>query len=132
MNTARMANTSNPIRPTPAPPNTTSPRAMLSIAIPPARGVRLSCEALTAPVEVSVVMVAHSTEAPMPLRTSLPSMLPPACVADAVWSAPARARFGLPACSLAYITPTLSTSSAAAAAKRAQPWRWFPANRPKR
>ena len=130
MKTARMAKTSRPMRPTPTPPKTTSPRAMLSIAMPPASGVRLSCDALTAPVEVSVVMVAHSAEAPMPKRTSLPSRLPPACVDVAAWSAPTLVRLGLPVCSLQYMTPTLSTTSTMAAAKSAQPCRWLPANRP--
>ena len=66
----------------------------------------------------------------MPNRTSLPSWLPPACVAVAAWVAPALVRFGLPSCSLTNITPTLSTTSAIAAAKSAQPWRWFFANFP--
>ena len=130
MNTARMANTSSPTTPTPTPPNTTSPRAMLSIAMPPASGVRLSCDVLTAPVEVSVVMVVHNTEAPMPLRTSLPSWLPPACVEVAAWSAPTLVRFGLPVCSLQNMTATLITTSTMAAAKSAQPCRWSPANLP--
>ena len=42
MNTARMAKMSRPMMPTPTPPKTTSPSAMLSIAMPPASGVRLS------------------------------------------------------------------------------------------
>ena len=37
----------------------------------------------------------------MPKRTSLPSMLPPACSALAAWSTPSAARRGLPACSAA-------------------------------
>ena len=40
-----------------------------------------SCMPLTAPQLVSVVMVANSAELAIPNRTSLPSMLPPACVA---------------------------------------------------
>ena len=36
---------------------------------------------LTAPQEASVVTVANSAELAMPKRTSLPSMLPPACKA---------------------------------------------------
>ena len=49
MNTARIAKISMPMTPTPTPPKTISPSAMLSIAMPPASGVRLSCAVLTAP-----------------------------------------------------------------------------------
>ena len=116
--------------PTPTPPNTTSPRAMLSMAMPPASGVRLSIEEFTAPVDVSVVTVDQRTDPPIPLRTSLPSWLPPACVAVAACVAPALVRFGLPVCSLQNMTPTLSTTSTMAAAKSAQPCRWLPASLP--
>ena len=101
MKTARMALTSSPMMPTPTPPNTTSPRAMLSIAVPPASGVRLSCPVLTAPVEVSVVTLANRDESAMPKRTSLPSMLPPAWVEVSAWFAPSLVRIGLPFCSFA-------------------------------
>ena len=47
------------------------------MAKPPAIGVRLSCAVLTAPHEVSVVVVAQRIESAIPKRTSLPSMLPP-------------------------------------------------------
>ena len=96
----------------------------------PASGVRLSCAVFTAPVEVTVVDVAQRADAPMPLRTSLPSWLPPDCRAVDVWSAPALVRLGLPTCSLTNITLTLSTTRTIAAAKSAQPCRWLPANCP--
>ena len=55
--------------------------------------------ALTAPQEASVVTVANSAELAMPKRTSLPSMLPPACSALAAWSTCSAAKAGLPAAS---------------------------------
>ncbi len=39
--------------------------------------MKLSCMALTEPLEAPVVKVAHVTDCGMPKRTSLPSMLPP-------------------------------------------------------
>ena len=77
MNTARIAKMSMPYRPEPTPPNTISPSAMLSIAMPPASGVRLSWLALTAPHDAAVVEFANTAVCAMPKRTSLPSMLPP-------------------------------------------------------
>ena len=130
MNTARIAKTSRPMTPTPTPPNTISPRAMLSIAMPPASGVRLSWAAFTAPHEVSVVVVAQRIELAMPKRTSLPSMLPPGWAAVAVCVAPARVRFGLPFCSEMYMTVMLMITSAMAAANSAHPCFWSPAKRP--
>ena len=130
MNTARMATTSSPMMPTPTPPNTTSPRAMLSSAMPPASGVRLSWALLTAPHEVSVVTVAKRIELVIPKRTSLPSMLPPAWVEVSASLAPSLARIGLPFCSLAYITATLKSRITMAAVNSVQPWRWLPAKRP--
>ena len=66
----------------------------------------------------------------MPLRTSLPSWLPPDCVEVAAWSAPTLVRLGLPVCSLQNITPTLMITSTMAAENSAQPCRWLPANLP--
>ena len=43
-----------------------------------------SCIELTEPLEAAVVAAAQSAELAMPKRTSLPSMLPPACVALSV------------------------------------------------
>ena len=116
--------------PTPTPPNTTSPSAMLSIAMPPASGVRLSCEELTAPVEVSVVTVAHSTEAPMPLRTSLPSWLPPACVEVAAWVGPDPGQVGVAGLLAPEHDAHAHHHEHHGAAKSAQPCRWLPANLP--
>ena len=47
----------------------------------PASGIKLSCMVLTAPQDASVVTTVNSDELAMPNRTSLPSMLPPACEA---------------------------------------------------
>ena len=68
---------SRPLRPTPTPPGLTSPSIMWVIAIPPPSGVMLSCIEFTDPFDVPVVVAAHSPEAPVPKRTSLPSRLPP-------------------------------------------------------
>ncbi len=54
---------------------------MLTSGTAPPSGVKLSCMALTAPHEASVVTVANKAELAMPKRTSLPSMLPPDCSA---------------------------------------------------
>ena len=51
-------------------------------AVPPS-GVNESCIAFTEPFDAAVVAVAHSVELTMPKRPSLPSMLPPACRAEA-------------------------------------------------
>ena len=53
-----------------------SPSWMLNIGTNPPIGVKLSCIALTAPHDASVVTAANSAEAAVPKRTSLPSMLP--------------------------------------------------------
>ena len=55
--------------------------------------------ALTAPQEASVVTVVKSAELAMPKRTSLPSMLPPACSALGAWSTSRAAKAGLPCAS---------------------------------
>ena len=87
-------------------------------------------DALTAPHDVSVVVVAQRIESAMPKRTSLPSMLPPAWVEVSFSLAPSLARIGLPFCSLAYITATLMSRITMAAANSAHPCRWLPAKRP--
>ena len=79
-NTATMANSRMPNRPEPGPPTMTSSSIMLDIITRPDSGMKLSCIALTAPSEEAVVTVANSADWPMPKRTSLPSMLPPACM----------------------------------------------------
>ena len=60
---------------------------LISGTMPPS-GVNESCMALTQPQLASVVIVAKSAESAIPKRTSLPSMLPPGCVALAFWSMP--------------------------------------------
>ncbi len=83
MKTASTAITMIPYRPEPTPPKITSPSCMLTIGTSPPSGVKLSCIELTAPHEVSVVTVAQSADSTIPKRISLPSMLPPLCVAVA-------------------------------------------------
>ena len=63
-----------PYIPDPTPPKMTSPICMLTRVTSPPKGVRLSCMALTAPHEASVVTVANMADPKMPKRTSLPSM----------------------------------------------------------
>ncbi len=70
-----------------------------------------------------MVAVAHSAELAMPKRTSLPSMLPPDCSADACWSTPSLARIGFPACSAVTQTASIATKMIVIAASTAQPWR---------
>ena len=50
---------------------------MLVSGTRPPIGVKLSCQALIAPQEASVVSVANREESTMPKRTSFPSILPP-------------------------------------------------------
>ena len=78
-NTVTMQNNSIPKSPEPTPPTMTSSTIMFAMSNPPDKGMKLSCMALTAPLDESVVTVANSEDAAMPKRTSLPSMLPPAC-----------------------------------------------------
>ncbi len=81
MNTVKMMKITMPYMPDPTPPKMTSPSEMLTSGISPPSGVNESCMPLTAPQLVSVVMVAHNAVLAMPKRTSLPSMLPPDCIA---------------------------------------------------
>jgi hypothetical protein len=60
MNTERMANTSMPYMPEPTPPGVISPNWMLAMVTSPPSGVKLSWEALTAPVLVDVVASANA------------------------------------------------------------------------
>ncbi len=62
----------------------------------------------------------------MPKRVSLPSMLPPACMALAAWSTPKGGSNGLPACSAGMMAITASTNITVIAASTAQPWRRSP------
>ena len=71
-----------------------------------------------------MVLAAKVPEAPIPKRTSLPSMLPPACAwgtSAAACSAPARATTGLPACSATTAVATIPAQNRAMAANSAQP-----------
>ena len=96
----------------------------------PPTGVEESWELFTAPVDVAVVVAANNPEAPIPNRVSLPSMFPPGCVAEAAWSAPARATIGLPCCSAPMATATEIPQSRNITAKMAQPCRREPTMRP--
>ncbi len=84
----------------------------------------------TAPHEAAVVMAANNPVAAMPKRASLPSMLPPGCVALTDWSAPSWVSSGLPCCSCAVTTTTETTKITVIAARTAQPWRGSPTMRP--
>ena len=130
MNTARMAKISMPYRPVPTPPKTTSPSCISTRGTAPPSGVNESCMPMTAPQDAAVVMAANKAVAAMPKRASLPSMLPPGCVALALWSAPSAASSGLPCCSCEMTTTTATTKMAVIAASTAQPWRGSPTMRP--
>ena len=82
----------------------------------------------TAPQLASVVTVANRAESAMPKRTSLPSMLPPACVRLARWSTPLSR--GLPRASAQYAVVTPLRNKKAMAAHTAQPCRCDPVMRP--
>ena len=123
MNTARMANTSMPYRPVPTPPNTTSPSCISTSGTMPPKGVKESCMAFTAPHDAAVVTAANRADALMPNRTSLPSMLPPACKALAVCSTPSPTHCGLPTFSAETTAITATTNITVMAARIAKPWR---------
>ncbi|CAM5579131.1 hypothetical protein STENM327S_08517 [Streptomyces tendae] len=53
--------------------------------MPPPRPVKEEWKESTAPVEVRVVDTAKIDEPPMPKRTSLPSMAPPAACSAGPW-----------------------------------------------
>ena len=91
-------------------------------ATPPS-GVKLSCIALTEPLDAAVVAVAHRALCVIPKRVSLPSMLPPAASALAWASTPSAVRRGLPACSAASVANTSGTKITTIAAKIAHPCR---------
>ncbi|MNN22878.1 hypothetical protein D3C81_1362560 [compost metagenome] len=46
---------------------------MLTMATMPVSGLRLSCMALTEPLDAAVVVTVHNTEPVVPKRLSLPS-----------------------------------------------------------
>ena len=97
---------------------------MFTSGTAPPRGVKLSCAALTAPVEVPVVEAANSPPAAEPNRTSLPSMFPSS------WLTPASASLGLPSVSKCIASPADPIQSTNIAAKSAHPCRWLPTSRP--
>ena len=104
---------------------------LTSGAVPPS-GVKLSCAALTAPVDVPVVEAANSPEAAGPNRTSLPSMFPPA------WPLPATCVMWTPSLSTAVLPWTSKPVASATdpdqsrniAANTTHPCFWFPTIRP--
>ena len=114
----------------PTPPKITSLAARPDIGTAPPRPVKDSSAALTEPLEVTVVVVAHSADSVIPLRCSLPSMLPPVEPWKAVVCRPAACWAAVPCCSAGKITAIRATHMTSIAAKIAQPWRWAPTMRP--
>ena len=110
-------------------PRFTSLNMMLTNGTRPPRGVKESCQPLMAPQLASVVTVANSALLAIPKRTSLPSMLPPGCIAVALWSVPANR--GFPRASAQYATVTPAKNKTAIAAHTAHPWRCDPVIRPR-
>jgi hypothetical protein len=77
----------------------------------------------TDPLDVPVVDAAHRPEAEGPKRTSLPSMLPPAWSAVAVWSTANRSSSGLPLASKPMAAKHMTSQMAAMMANTARPCR---------
>src|SRR5437016_12701365 len=100
---------------------------LISGTIPPS-GVYESCMLFTAPQLESVVTQANIAELAIPNRTSLPSILPPACDALACWFVPVRS--GLPLASAQYVAVTPARNRNAIAPHTAQPCRCDPVIRP--
>ena len=96
---------------------------MSHIGTSPPSGVNESCMELTDPFDAAVVAVAQSAELAMPKRVSLPSMLPPGCIAEAAWSTPSASKRGFPACSAANAPTSRGTKITSMAASTAQPCR---------
>ncbi len=63
--------------PVPRPPKTISPSSMFTSGIIPPSGVYESSIELVEPVAPFEVVIVVKTDAPIPKRVSLPSMLPP-------------------------------------------------------
>src|SRR3978361_162016 len=95
---------------------------MSNIGTKPPSAVNEPCIALTAPHDVSVVIVANSADAAMPKRASLPSQLPPAT--------PSACTMGLPAASAAYAAVKPATNSVVIRANRTHPCRGSRTTRP--
>src|SRR5947207_1984498 len=121
MNTDNNANNNMPYRPEPVPPGSTSPSMMLTSGAAPPIGVKLSCVASTAPVDVPVVDDAKRPEVAGPNRVSFPSMFPPAWVAVAVWDTPSALSFGLPFVSNTIATSEIASQSTTIALSTARP-----------
>jgi hypothetical protein len=90
-NTASTVNPISPARPVPAPPPTTSPNPMNTSGTRVPMGVMPTREAFDEPLAVAVVKAVHKAEAPTPMRTSLPSMLPAAWPRPPVYTEPSAA-----------------------------------------
>ena len=84
----------------------------------------------TAPVEVPVVAAANRPLPGAPILTSLPSRLPPDCVTDSDWSAPALVSSGLPFCSANIANAPNATRIVAITAISTRPWLLSRASRP--
>src|SRR5438552_5986415 len=100
---------------------------MLTSGAAPPIGVKLSCVASTAPVDVPVVEDAKRPEVAGPKRVSLPSMLPPDWVAVAVWDTPRAVSFGLPFVSNTIATTETASHSTTIALRTAMPCLTSPA-----
>ena len=86
-------------------------------------GVQLSCMEFTEPFDVSVADAPQIADDDTPLRTSLPSMLPPPWSAVIAWLAPAAVSRGLPLVSakLANSEPAIQRITMIQSTSR--PWR---------
>src|SRR4029077_9446237 len=103
-------------------PKPPPPSGMWTSGTRPPMGVKESCIEFTQPHDASVVIVAYSAEFAIPKRTSLPSMLPPGLVADAMTSTPRAAWIGLPRASAQFGVVPPPMNSMYIAAHNAQPF----------
>ena len=94
--------------------------------------MKLSWAAMTAPVDVPVVVAANRPEAAGPKRTSLPSMLPPACWSVTSWVTltPRSSTDWLPPTSNPVATATEPAQSRNMAPNTTQPCFWSFTMRP--
>ena len=77
----------------------------------------------TAPVDVPVVAPANRPQSAAPMRTSLPSMLPPPWVVEIDWSTPIAVSRGLPFCSANIVNPAKTMRMPAITARSSRDWR---------
>ncbi len=131
MNTVSTVKPTRAASPVPTPPPTTSPRPMSTIGTATPTGVMPAIEALVAPVAVAVVSTAHRAEGPMPMRHSLPSMLPADWPKSPTYTAPSAASCGVAAVSAVTTATSATPRSTSTAAMSARPWRRSPTMRPK-